>query len=157
MALLRGWCTPTPDLVGPNRPTSPSAPSHSAWTSASCGIASVHSRTKQFIDLNGERACSARKAKAKQQQWKQQQHQHWPVVRGLNRHLSFTQHEKTPKRSQQERSIMKFLIGLSHDNKPRSSSSGNKEKMFLKGELSIKSQTQYDKINRLLQVSSMRS
>ena len=45
-------------------PTSPSALSHSAWRSA-LGIASVPLGTKQFISLNGERACSARQAEAR--------------------------------------------------------------------------------------------
>ena len=55
--------------------TSPTAPSHSAWSSAHLGIASVSQGSKQFIALNVERAYSARQAEAKQQQ-QQQQEQH---------------------------------------------------------------------------------
>ena len=45
--------------------------------------------------------------------------------------------DKAPKRSQKKRPIMKYLQGLSHDTKPLSCSMGNRDKVLLKGQLSI--------------------
>ena len=50
---------------------------------------------------------------------------------------------------------MKYLPGLSHDTKPLSCSTGGTEKVLLKGHLSIKRHTQYNKDSRLLQHSSI--
>ena len=49
---------------------------------------------------------------------------------------------------------MKYLLGLSHDIYPLRCSPGNEAKILLKGHISIKDHTQYDKVIRLLQDSS---
>ena len=60
------------------------------------------------------------------------------------------------KRSQ-EWLIMKYLPGLSHDNKRRSCSYGNRAKVLLKCHLSIKRHPQYNKVSRLFQDSFFQS
>ena len=71
--------------------------------------------------------------------------------------LSFIGAKTTTKRHQKEQLIMKYLKGLSDDTKPLSCSSANRGKMLLKGHLSIKSYTQYNTANRLLQGNSIQS
>ena len=56
---------------------------------------------------------------------------------------------KNRKRSQEERSIMKYSPGLTHDTKPLSFSSGNRGKMLLKGHLSINNHNKHNKVIRV--------
>ena len=71
-APIRGGSTTTPVGGGPKRPhLSCSEPC--GMEQLTLGIASVPQGTKQFIGLNGERACLARQAEGNQQQ---QQHLH---------------------------------------------------------------------------------
>ena len=62
---LRGGCTWTPNGVGPNRPHLSFCSAPFGLEQRTLGIASVPQGTKQFIALDGERACSARQAEAK--------------------------------------------------------------------------------------------
>ena len=71
-APLRGGCTPTPNGVGPNRPHLSFCSEPFGLEQRTLGIASVPQGTKQFIALNGERACSARQAETRQQQQQQE-------------------------------------------------------------------------------------
>ena len=94
---LCGGCTLTPNRVGPNRPylSFCSEPFH--LEQCTLGIALVPQGTKQFIALNGEQACSARQAEAKQQQ-AEAISQTWtkhcllenelPLLRGLGIHMN---------------------------------------------------------------------
>ena len=45
---------------------------------------------------------------------------------------------------------MKYLIGLSHNTKPLSYSTGKRANVLLKGHLGIKGYPQYNKVSRLL-------
>ena len=70
-APLRGRCTLTPNGVRPNRPHLSFCSEPFGLEQCTLGIASVPQGTKQFIALNGERACSARRAETTQQQQQQ--------------------------------------------------------------------------------------
>ena len=62
--------------------------------------------------------------------------------------------DKTIKRYQKERPIVKYLQRLSHVTKPLSCSTRNRAKVLLKGHLSIERHTQYNKVSRLISFQS---